>query len=127
MVRRPTVARLRPDCGAMGAAWYLHAKLAWDPKLDERLVVEEFYQLSFGRAQALMQRMLGGWAAGFYLASHELGLSFRNLDEAWRLSADEPSQRARVADFIRYVHYLRLRFEYLQSPPRSGARETATL
>jgi hypothetical protein len=113
--------------GAMGAAWYLHGKLAWDPKLDERQVLQEFYQRSFGRAKAPMQRMLERWAAGFYLTSHELGLSFRDLDEAWRLSADEPPERARVADFVRYVQYVRLRFEYLQSRPGTAERESATL
>lgn len=113
--------------GAMGAAWYLHARLAWDPKLDERQVLDEFYDLSFGRAQTPMRRMLERWASGFYLTSHELGLSFRDLEEAWNRTASESQPRARVADFLRYVHYLRLRFEYLQSRPNTADRERATL
>jgi hypothetical protein len=111
----------------MGAAWYLHARLAWHPKLDERQVLDEFYELSFGRGQMPMRRMLERWASGFYLTSHELGLSFRDLQEALALTTDEPQQRARVADFIRYVHYLRLRFEYLQSRANTPERERATL
>ena len=113
--------------GAMGAAWYLHGRLAWNPKLDERLVLDEFYELSFGRGKAPMRRMLERWASGFYLTSHELGLSFRDLEEAWALTATHPAERARVADFVRYVHYLRLRFEYLQSRPNTPEREQTTL
>ena len=113
--------------GAMGAAWYLHARLAWDPKLDESRVLDEFYELSFGPAKKPMQRMLERWSAGFYLTSHELGLSFRDLDEAWKLTDAQSPQRARVADFIRYVQYLRLRFEYQQSPRNTDERGRATL
>lgn len=113
--------------GALGAAWYLHARLAWDPAIDERQVLAEFYELAFGPAQAPMRRMLERWAAGFLLTSHELGLSYRDLDEAWRLTADQPDPRSRVADFLRYVHYLRLRFEYQQSRPNTPERDQATL
>ena len=113
--------------GAMGVAWYLHGKLAWDPKLDERQILDEFYTLSFGSGKLAMQRMLERWAAGFHLTSHELGLSFRDLEEAWKQTAAEPEHHARVADFVRYGRYLQLRFEYLQSRPNTAERASATL
>jgi hypothetical protein len=113
--------------GAMGPAWYLLGKLAWDPKLDERKVLAEFYEQAFGPARAPMQRMLERWTMDFHLSSHELGLSFRDLDEAWKISTQDPACQARVGDTIRYVEYLRLYFEYRETKRGSPPHQEATL
>jgi len=113
--------------GAMGAAWYVHGKLAWDPGLDEHKLLDEFYDLSFSHARKPMQRMLERWADGFHLTSHELGLSYRDLDEAWSMTGRHPAERARVEDFVRYVHYLELWFAYQQTRGGTPERHAATL
>jgi hypothetical protein len=103
------------SAGAMGPAWYLAGRLAWDPKADERALFEEFLGQAFGPAQEPMRRMLQRWAEGFYPISHELALSFRDVEEAWRLADGRPEVQARVADYGRYVEYVRRRLEYLQA------------
>lgn len=111
--------------GAMGPAWYLTGRLAWDPKADERVLFDEFLDLMFGPAQKPMRAMLVRWAGGFCLNSHELALSFRDVDEAWRLAEGRPEVQGRVADYARYVEYLRRWFEYVQAS--GNARRTAAL
>jgi len=103
------------SAGAMGPAWYLTGRLAWDPKADERALFAEFLELAFGPAREPMRRLLTRWAEGFCLTSHELALSFRDVEEAGRLAEGRPEVLARVADYGRYVEYLRRRFEYLQA------------
>jgi hypothetical protein len=101
--------------GAMGPGWYVAGRLAWDPTSDEQKIFAEFLELAFRRAQAPMGRMLRRWAEGFCLTSHELALSYRDVDEAWRLANGLPDIQGRVADYGRYVEYLRRRFEYVQA------------
>lgn len=113
--------------GAMGAAWYVSARLAWEPTLDVAQLLGEFYRDAFGPAAGPMQRMLERWSNGFLATSHELALSFRDVDEAWRLAHDQPEYATRVADMGRYVEYLRLHFEHRQSKPRSEQRYQAAL
>ena len=98
--------------GAMGPGWYLAGRLMWDLKADEQAILDEFYRLGFGPGAAPMRRMLERWALHFTLTTHELGLSFRDLAEALRLTEADPAARARVLDYGRYVQYLRLWLEY---------------
>ena len=103
------------SAGAMGIGWYVGSRLMWDLETDPAPILAEFYRLSFGAAAPPMQRMLERWARGFLLYSQELALSHRDMQEAIRL-ADRPDVRERLADYGRYLHYLRLRFEWLQAP-----------
>lgn len=113
--------------GAMGPAWYLLARLAWNPQLDERALFADYCRDCFGPAAEPMQRMLTRWSQGYFATSHELALSFRDVDAAWRLVADRPDCERRVADMGRYVEYLRLRFEYQQASPQNDAKYQAAL
>jgi hypothetical protein len=99
------------SAGAMGIGWYLASRLMWDPNADQDAILCDFYRKSFGPAAPPMQRMLERWAKGFLLASHELGTSYRDLQEASRLAKDDTSIQARIDDYARYVHYLRLYYE----------------
>src|SRR5262249_28064196 len=101
--------------GALGPAWYIAGRLAWAPRGDEQAIFTEFLEQSFGPARAPLERMLRRWAEGFALMSHELALSFRDIEEAWKLAEGRPEIQARVADYGRYVEYLRRRFAYLQA------------
>ncbi len=111
--------------GAMGPAWYIAAQLAWQPDKDEQAIFAEFLQDCFGPAAGPMREMLLRWSGGFYLTSHELALSFRNVAQAWELAGQDPSVAARVADYGRYVEYLRRGFEYLQTKRGSEQRRAA--
>lgn len=111
--------------GAMGPAWYIASRLAWNPETDVDSLFEEFLTDCFGTAAEPMRRMLRRWSNGFYLTSHELALSFRDVESAWQLSAGDHATQRRVADYGRYVEYLRLRFDYLQSKRGSDDRTQA--
>jgi hypothetical protein len=105
------------SAGAMGAAWYLSGRLVWDLQADETAILDDFYKGSFGPAAEPMKRMLERWATNFTFTTHELALSFRDLDEAHQKTAEAPAERARIVDFGRYVQYLRLWFEYQKAAP----------
>src|SRR5262249_31936254 len=68
-----------------------------------------------------MKRLLERWSGGFMANALELGLSYRDLAEARRLSVD-PRIRRRIADYEAYLHYIRLWVEYQGAPPGSEQR-----
>jgi hypothetical protein len=110
------------SAGSMGIGWYLASKLMWNPEADEKAILDDFYTKSFETAAPPMRRMLERWTNGFILSGHELGLSYQDIVEARRLAKD-PSTRARVDDYAKYLHYIRLRHEYQKSSPGSEARK----
>jgi hypothetical protein len=97
--------------GAMGLGHYLAAHLMWAPNSDERAILADWYDKAFGPAKEPMKRLLERWATSFRLTSAELGASYRDVSEALVLAANDPAPLARVADYGRYLHYLRLRYE----------------
>lgn len=99
------------SAGAMGLSWYVASRVMWDPQVDDKAIIEEFFRDCFGPASPPMKRMLERWAAGFHLGENELGLSFRDLQEAMRLAKNDSAVAARVDDYARYVQYLRLQYE----------------
>jgi hypothetical protein len=98
--------------GAMGPAWHIASRLAWDPDADVEALFDGFLHHCFGPAADPMRRMLTRWSHGFYLTSHELALSCRDIQEASQLAEHDHQAAARVADYGRYVIYLRLYFDY---------------
>ena len=97
--------------GAMGISHYLAAHLMWDLQQDDHALVDDWFDRAFGPAKAPMQRMMDRWAHSFVLTSFELGDSYRDLQAAARLAQGHPTIVARIDDYVRYVHYLRLRLE----------------
>jgi Domain of unknown function (DUF4838) len=97
--------------GAVGLGHYLAAHLMWAPDSDERALLADWYDKAFGPAKEPMKRMLERWATSFLLTSAELGTSYRDVSEALALAANDAAAVARVADYGRYLHYLRLRYE----------------
>ncbi len=109
------------SAGNVGLTWYLASRLLWNPQADERAIVNEFFDLAYGPAQAPMRRMHERWAAGYLLSEHELALAFRDLAEARRL-APNSAIRARIDDFVLYAEYLRLWRAYWETEPKSPTR-----
>jgi len=97
--------------GAMGIVAYVASRLLWNPATDEKALLDEFYEKSFGAAAPPMRRMFNRWNDGFMLTGNELAYSFRDIQEARSLAKDE-AVRARVNDFALYVQYLRLWTEF---------------
>lgn len=110
--------------GAMGLAWHLAARLSWTPELPVEQAFDEFLADCFGPAAPPMRRLLVRWSEGFHLTSHELALSYRDLDEAQRLAASELATLRRIADYGRYVAYLDQRLQY-ELAPRGEERRAA--
>lgn len=102
--------------GAIGIAHYLASHLMWDINLDEKALLEDWYDNAFGPAKTPMKRMLERWARSYRPISVELGMSYGDIREAQRLAAGNAEVLARVDDFARYLHYLRLRNELLATP-----------
>jgi hypothetical protein len=103
--------------GAMGPGWYLASRLMWNPQADDAAILNEWFDASFGPARVPMRRMLERWARGFSLIGNEIALSHRDVAEARRLAQNDPAVLARLADYGRYVEYLRLRHGYDTAPP----------
>lgn len=110
--------------GAMGIGWYLSSRLLWDPEANQAAILNGFYKKSFGPAAPPMQRMLERWATSYLLASHELGTSYRDLQEAYTLAGGDTAIQARIDDFGRYLHFLRLYHEW--SNAANDAERNAT-
>jgi hypothetical protein len=97
--------------GAMGIGHYVASHMMWDLSLDEKALIEEFYDKAFSVAKAPMKRLLERWAQSYKPLASELSLSFRDMHEAMGLAASDPVIANRVDDFARYLHYLRLHAE----------------
>lgn len=97
--------------GAMGIGWYVASRLMWNPQTDTRAIIEDFYARAFGPATVPMRRLLERWARTFMLTSAEIGESYRDLREAMRFGEGNPAVQARLDDYGRYLHFLRLRLE----------------
>lgn len=110
--------------GAMGPGWLLASRLLWNPEADENKVLNDFYENAFGPARIPMKRLLERWSSHFELNVHELALSFRDLAESIRLSENYPVIKARILDYARYLQYLRMRHEYLNTKADSSQRIT---
>jgi hypothetical protein len=98
--------------GAMGIGWYLSSRLMWDPNANQDAILSTFYTKSFGPAAPPMKRMMERWARSFLLSSQEIATSFRDVQEAETLAANNPAVQARVDDMAKYLQYLRLYLEY---------------
>ncbi|MHB0935694.1 MAG: DUF4838 domain-containing protein [Armatimonadota bacterium] len=97
--------------GNMGPNWYLAARLMWEPARDEQAILDDYYASAFGTAKAPIRRMYDRWDGGFMLTDSEVGSCYRDLNEALALAKD-PAIRARLVDMGRYVHFLRLWYEF---------------
>ncbi len=67
-----------------------------------------------------MKRMLERWARGYRPISPELAVSYSDINEAEHLAAGNPAVLARIDDYARYLHYLRLRDELLNTVDRAS-------
>ena len=107
--------------GSMGLNWYLASRLLWNPAQDEKAIVNDYFNKAFGPAQAPIRAMYLSWGDDVMLTDSEVGLCYQSLQKALALT-DDPAIRARIIDLGRYVHYLRLWYEYLAAAPQSPER-----
>jgi len=113
------------SAGAMGWLFYITGHMIWDEQLTADTALRAWCSDAFDEAAEPMHRLFSRWAERYLPSAHELGLCYRDLQEADAL-ASRPDVRARIADVARYVHFLRLHFEYEQQPPKSSERLVAT-
>ncbi len=109
------------SAGAMGIGHYLASHLMWNPNINQEAMLDDWYQNAFGPAKAPMIRTLERWAHEYRPLSVELAASYADLSEAESLAAGDAAVTARIDDYARYVHYLRLRVELLNET-NTGAR-----
>jgi hypothetical protein len=95
--------------GAMGIGHYVAGHLFWDPTANDQVIIDEWFQLAFGTlAKVPMKRMMDRWASGFINISAEIVSSYADLTEARTLAVGDADATARILDYGRYLHYLRL-------------------
>jgi len=110
--------------GAAGLELYTFAHLAWDPRVSETNLLNEFFDMNFEKAAPPMRRMMDRWARGFNLNRIELGKTYTDLTEARQLAGDNDAVLRRVADYAIYVEYMRRRLEFLNAPESEKLRQT---
>ena len=93
--------------GAMGLAHYVASRLMWDVTADRSAIYEEYFTLMFGAAKAPIRNMYDRWSDGYMPSTHDLALSYRDLQDAKALTSDEDILD-RIGDLGRYVRYLDL-------------------
>ncbi|MBI5003684.1 DUF4838 domain-containing protein, partial [Candidatus Kaiserbacteria bacterium] len=101
--------------GAMGIGHYVASHVMWDTTIDDTKLIDEWYTLAFGPAKAPMKRMMERWATSYRPISAELGTSYQDIQQAENLAANNPAVQARIDDYARYLHYLRLRVELVNA------------
>ncbi len=104
--------------GGVGWLLYVVAQMVWDDTLDAKAALRNFCDDAFGDAAEPMFRMFNRWAGLYLRGDHELGLAYRDLQEAFALT-DDPAVQARLRDLVLYVHYQRLMHEYESQPAKS--------
>ncbi|HRV03968.1 MAG TPA: DUF4838 domain-containing protein [Candidatus Ratteibacteria bacterium] len=113
--------------GAMGIGQYVASHLMWDINLDEKALIDDWYENAFGPAKKPMKRMLERWAQGYRPISSELGVSYKDIYEAEQLAKKNPDVLNRVYDYARYLHYLRLRNEFLNTTDAAEKTQKASV
>ena len=112
--------------GNMGPNWYLASRLMWNPARDEQAILDDYYATAFGAAKGPVRRMYDRWDGGFMLTDHEVALCYKDLNEALALATD-PGVRARLVDLGRYVHFLRLWYQFQQAKGDARIEAAKTL
>lgn len=113
------------SAGSMGLQAYVASRLLWNPDEDVKALTDEFFEQMFGPAQKPIRRMLDRWAAEYRLTPQEIGLSYRDLDEAQKLAEGNAAIEARIEDYIGYVYYLQHMLEFAEAQGKDARKETA--
>lgn len=117
------------DWGLHGRGYYLANRLMWNPDQNSQEILNDFYQRAFGPAAKVMQRYYERFDRGNrpLMSKHLLGLGFRDVDEASRLTRDDPAIQARLNHLKQYLHYVRLRWDLDHNREDTELRKRATL
>lgn len=117
------------DWGLHGRGYYLANRLMWNPDLDPQEILQDFHQRAFGPAAKVMQRYYERFDRGNrpLMSAHLLGLGFRDIAEASRLTEGDSAIQARLNHLKQYLHYVRLRWDLDHQRENSELRQRATL
>jgi len=99
-----------------GLGYYAVSKMMWDSSTDIRAVEEEFYRTAFGPAAEPLKRCYRRWESERGTDPRTLALAYRDLQEAVKLTAEQPEYRARVDHIRMYLHFLKS-YQFLQGVP----------
>lgn len=102
--------------GPNGIGYYVLGKLMWDSSANVHGLEEEFYRKAFGPAAAPLERFYRRWESGQGVDQRTLGLAYRDLQEAVKLTADQPEYRARVDQVRMYLHFVKS-YHFMQDFP----------
>ena len=100
-------------------------KLMWNPQADAGALLTDFYDKAFGAGAAAMRRYYDRLDAGNkpLLSQNLLARAFRDIDEASRLTRDQPDIQARLDDIKHYLRYLHLTWMLDHAPNKARKKE----
>lgn len=93
---------------ADGLGLYLAAAMMWNPAVDARALVGDFYATLFGPAKDTIRELFEArWGTDYKPNGHYLGVGYESLAQAERLAKGAPAVLARVRALEAYLEYLR--------------------
>jgi hypothetical protein len=103
---------------AAGHLIYLLSRLNWDSSADLVTLADRFYEDAFGPAAQHMRRMFERWETGYLRHGIELYDSLHDLNKALSQlpAVTHSKERARIRDYILYLHYLVLLDDFVTEP-----------
>ncbi len=106
----------------VGILHYVAEHIMWDPTLDDKAIIDDWYTLAFGPAKAPIKRMMERWSQEYMPTTIDFAYSYQDINQAEQLAAGNPAVQARVDDWARYLRYLQLWYEASNAPAGTTLR-----
>lgn len=96
--------------GSNGRGYYVANALMWNPDLDMDALLTDFYHKAFGAGAPMMKRYYERFDPGSkpFMSGHLMGVAFRDVDEASKVTQNDPAVQARLDQIKAYLRYAQL-------------------
>lgn len=111
---------------SMGPALWIAARHFFPGKRALSAEQGEWAKLVYGPGAPALEPLLQEWAQGYIPSTASLGRAYAAAERALPLTADDPRARDHLLALVRYVEYLRLRFELDATPKDAPERRART-
>ncbi|MEO6906777.1 MAG: DUF4838 domain-containing protein, partial [Abditibacteriaceae bacterium] len=96
--------------GVNGRGYYIASKMMWNPQLDEKAILQDFYDKAFGPASAAMAEYFDLQDNVPPMSAGVVGELFRRLGKAREIAKDDAPVMRRIDDITNYLHYYDLNY-----------------
>ena len=98
-------AESNSNWGAQSLGLHVAAEMMWDPSVDVDQLIDEYFQLAFGKAAEPMRALQAKFDEAPSLRPTMLTPMFNDVAEAFQL-AESPEVKRRVIDMMAYLEYV---------------------